>query len=84
MGATYNREQIRTALAQTDPAVSSFLDLETGEVVHLIEGDTSPEQSALSDAVMESYGDRFRYIPGGNTAADDAAVGAWFEAEGLN
>ena len=84
MGAIYNREQIRTALAQNDPAVSSFLDLNTGEVVHLIEGDSSPEQSALSEAVMESYGDRFRYIPGGNDAADVAAVEAWFEAEGLS
>ena len=84
MAAIYNRTQICTALAHNDPAISSFLDLETGQVVQLVEGDNSPEQSALSDAVMESYGDRFRYIPGGNSTADDAAVDAWFEAEGLS
>jgi hypothetical protein len=32
---------------------------------------------------MESYGDRYRYISGGNPAADDAAVTTWMEAEGL-
>ena len=30
MAATYNREQIRAALAQTDPALSFYLDLDTG------------------------------------------------------
>lgn len=83
MAATYDRADIRAALALTDPAVSSFLDLETGKVVKIVEGDTSPENSQLSDAVMEGYGDRYRYIPGGNAAADDAAIDAWMEAEGI-
>jgi hypothetical protein len=82
--ATFDRAQIRHALALTDPAISSFLDLQTGQVVRLIEGDTSPEQVALGDTVMEGYGDRFRYIPGGNTAADDAAIDSWLEAEGIS
>jgi hypothetical protein len=33
---------------------------------------------------MDGYGDRYRYIPGGNTAADDAAIDAWLEAEGIS
>jgi hypothetical protein len=32
---------------------------------------------------MDGYGDRYRYIPGGNAVADDAAVAAWMEAEGI-
>lgn len=83
MAITFDRQAIRTALALNDPAVSSFLDLQTGMVVMLTEGDPSPAQTELSQAVMDSYGDRFRYIPGGNGTADDAAVNAWFEAEGL-
>ena len=83
MAATYDRAQIRAALALTDPATSSFLDLETGRVVHLIEGDSSSEQTQLSDAVMEGYGDRYRSIPGGNVGADDPAIDAWLEAEGI-
>jgi hypothetical protein len=79
-----DRAQIRSALALTDPAISSFLDMQTGKVVQLIEGDTSPEQVALADTVMEGYGDRYRYIPGGNTDADDAAIDAWLEAEGIS
>jgi hypothetical protein len=63
VAGTYDRAQIRAALALTDPAISSYLDLET--------------------EVMEGYGDRFRYIPGGNPAADADAVATWMEAEGL-
>jgi hypothetical protein len=81
--ATYDREQIRAALVLSDPAVSSFLDLETGSVVRLTEGDDSPENQRLSDEVMASIGDRFRYISGGNPAAADADVSAWLENEGL-
>ncbi|GAB4111142.1 MAG: UPF0158 family protein [Roseiflexaceae bacterium] len=84
MAATLDRAQIKSALALTDPATSSFLDLQTGKVVHLIEGDTTPAQVELSQAVMDGYGDRYRYIPGGNTAADDAAIDAWLEAEGIS
>ena len=83
MAATYNREQIRAALAQTDPALSFYLDLETGTVLKIDENDTSPDNERLRDQVMEGYGDRYRYISGGNPAADQAAVAAWMEAEGL-
>ena len=83
MAGTYNRDQIRAALALTDPAVSSFLDLQTGNVVSITEGDPSPATQELSALLMESYGARFRYIPGGNPAADDAAVSVWLENEGL-
>ena len=83
MAATYNHEEIRAALAQTDPALSFYLDLETGSVVRIDETDSSPTNEQLRDQVMEGYGDRYRYISGGNPAADDAAVAAWMEAEGL-
>jgi hypothetical protein len=79
----YNREQIRAALALSDPAISSYLDLETGAVVQIDEHDTSPANEHLREQVMAAYGDRYRYIPGGNPAADDAAVTSWLEAEGL-
>ena len=83
MPAAYNRAQIRAALAQTDPALSFYLDLDTGNVVEINDADTSPEVEALRGQVMEGYGDRYRYIPGGNATADDAAVADWFAAEGL-
>jgi hypothetical protein len=83
VAATYNHEEIRAALAQTDPALSFYLDLETGSVVRIDETDSSPTNEQLRDQVMEGYGDRYRYISGGNPAADDAAVAAWMEAEGL-
>ena len=83
MAATYNREQIRAALAQNDPALSFYLDLETGTVVKINEAEESPENDELRNQVMDGYGDRYRYIPGGNAAADDAAVAAWMEAEGI-
>jgi hypothetical protein len=83
MAATPDRAQIRAALALEDPAVSSFLDCETGNVVQIIEGDDSPANHVLSDQIMEGVGTRYRYIPGGNAAADDAAVAAWLSGEGL-
>lgn len=83
MAATYNREEIRAALAQNDPALSFYLDLETGAVVKINETEESPENDQLRNQVMDGYGDRYRYIPGGNPAADDAAVAAWMEAEGI-
>jgi hypothetical protein len=82
--ATFDRAQIKQALALTDPAISSFLDIQTGQVVQLIEGDTSPEQIALGDTVMEGVGERYRYIPGGNPAADDSSIDGWLEAEGIS
>jgi hypothetical protein len=83
VAATYNREQIRAALAQGDPALSFYLDLETGTVVKISETEESPANDELRNQVMDGYGDRYRYIPGGNPTADDAAVVAWMEAEGL-
>lgn len=83
MAATYNRAQIRAALAQTNPALSFYLDLETGDVVQVDDTDSSAAAEALRQQVMEGYGDRYRYIPGGNTGADDASIAAWLEAEGI-
>ena len=83
MAASYNREQIRAALALADPALSSYLDLETGQVIQINETDTSPATEQLRNQVMESYGDRYRYISGGNPSADDTAVATWLEGEGL-
>jgi hypothetical protein len=83
VAATYDREQIRAALAQNDPALSFYLDLETGSVVKINEAESSPDNDQLRDQVMEGYGDRYRYIPGGSASADDSAVTAWLEAEGL-
>jgi hypothetical protein len=81
--ASYNREQIRSALSETNPEYSFYLDLETGAVVKVPDVDPSPEAETLRNQVMEGYGDRFRYIPGGNAAATDADVQTWLEAEGL-
>ena len=83
MAATYDRAQIRAALALTDPAISSYLDLETGQVIQINETDDSPATEQVRNQVMESYGDRYRYISGGNPGADDTAVATWLEAEGL-
>jgi hypothetical protein len=83
VAATYDRAQIRAALALTDPAISSYLDLETGQVVQINDTDDSPDTEQARNQVMEGYGDRFRYIPGGNPAADGDAVATWMDAEGL-
>lgn len=81
--AEYRRDQIQTALAETDAGFSNYLDMESGEVVRLNDTDESPDTQSLRDKIMEGYGDRYRYIPGGQAAPDDAAVQAWLEAEGL-
>jgi len=83
VAATYDRVQIRAALALTDPAISSYLDLETGQVIQINETDDSPATEEVRNQVMESYGDRYRYISGGNPSADATAVATWIEAEGL-
>lgn len=83
MTVSYNRDQIRAALAETDANFSNYLDLETGEVMRLHDTDSSAETEQLRNQIMEGYGDRYRYIPGGNSDPDDAAVQTWFEAEGL-
>lgn len=83
MAGQYDRAQIRAALAESDPAYSWYLDLETGEVVQVPDAEDTPEADVLRNRVMESYGDRYRYIPGGNPAPGDADVQRWLEAEGL-
>ena len=83
VAATFNRSDIRAALAASDAERSYYLDLETGQVLAIHDTDPSPEAEDLRNRVMEGYGDRYRYIPGGNASADDAAVGVWLEAEGI-
>ncbi|MFO7167396.1 MAG: hypothetical protein DIU80_005140 [Chloroflexota bacterium] len=84
MAAHFNRDQIRAALALTDPSLSSFLDLETGQVVQIAEGDTSAAGQQLYEDIMANIGERYRYISGGNPNASDADVAAWLENEGLS
>jgi hypothetical protein len=79
----FDRAQIQRALALSDPAISSFLDTQTGNVVELIEGDESPAQVDLGQLVMDGVGERYIYIAGGNPGADSAAVDAWMAAEGI-
>lgn len=81
--AQYDKEQIKVALAETDPGFSNYLDLETGKVIRLNDTDESPDTVQVRDQIMEGYGDRYRYIPGGNSSPDDAAVQAWLDAEGI-
>jgi hypothetical protein len=83
VAASFNREQIRAALGETDPAYSFYLDLETGEVVKVPDAEQTPEAEAIRNKVMDGYGDRFRYIPGGNSGATDADVQSWMDAEGI-
>ena len=83
MAGTYDHSQIRAALAATDPERSFYLDLDTGSVVAVHDTDPSPAAETLRNQVMDGYGDRYRYIPGGNDSAVDAAVDVWLEAEGL-
>lgn len=83
MAGHYNREQIRIALAETDPAYSWYLDLQTGDVIRVPDTEDTPEVVALRDQIMQGYGERYRYIPGGNAAPSDADVQTWLEAEGL-
>lgn len=78
MAVTYNREQVRAALTETDDNYTNYLDLNTGEVVRV----HSSDEDKLNEILAE-FGDRYRYIPGSNPEADDAAVQAWLEAEGL-
>ncbi len=81
MAVSFNREQIRTALAETDLNYSHYLDLESGAVVRI--HDTDPADETTRDAVFAGYGDRYRYIPGGNPDASDGDVHTWLDAEGL-
>lgn len=81
VAASYNREQICTALTETDENYSNFLDLESGTVVRI--NLSSPDDEELSNAIASGYGDRYRYIPGGNPGASDSDVQTWLDAEGL-
>lgn len=83
MAVSFNRDQIRAALAETDPASSYYLDLQTGQVIKVPDTEESPEADALRNQVMEGYGDRYRYIPGGNPSPSEADVQSWMDAEGL-
>jgi hypothetical protein len=83
VAGSYNREQIRAALGENDPACSFYLDLETGAVIRVPDTEDTPEADALRNQVMDGYGERYRYIPGGNPAPSEADVASWLEAEGL-
>lgn len=83
VAAAYDQSAICAALAMSNPAMSSYLDLVSGSVVTMDDTATDPATETLRNEVMEGYGDRYRYIPGGNAAADDTAVAQWLEAEGL-
>jgi hypothetical protein len=76
--ASYNRDQIRAALTETDDNYTNYLDVTTGTVVRV----HATDEEALN-GIVEELGDRYRYIPGGNAEANDAAVDEWLEAEGL-
>jgi hypothetical protein len=78
LAVSYNREQIRAALTETDDNYTNYLDLTTGEVVRVHASDED-----TLNAILAEFGERYRYIPGSNTSADDAAVQTWLEAEGL-
>jgi hypothetical protein len=75
---SYDREQIRVALTETDDTYTNYLDLQTGNVIRV----HSSDEATLNE-IRAEFGDRYRYIPGSNAAADDAAVQTWLEAEGL-
>ncbi|NJM06275.1 hypothetical protein HC891_08880 [Candidatus Gracilibacteria bacterium] len=83
MAGSYNRDQIRAALAETDPNFSNYLDLESGQVIRVNDTDGSADGEELRNAIFAGYGDRYRYIPGGNTAPGDSDIQTWLEAEGL-
>lgn len=83
MAVSYNREEIRAALAETDLNFSNYLDLESGAVSRIQDTDSSPETEELRNQIMDGYGDRYRYIPGGNPNPQDADVQSWLESEGL-
>ena len=83
----------KVQLAEGDELSYDYLVLASGATVNYFNTPGAAEHSlplyTLKDAVklrnqvMDGYGDRYRYIPGGNAAADDAAVAVWLEAEGL-
>lgn len=83
MAAPIDRAQVLEALKMSDPSTSCYLDLETGTILKVDDTATDDATEAQRNAIMEGYGDRYRYVSGGNAAADDAAVQAWLDGEGL-
>ena len=83
MAATIDRSQILNALRMSDPSKSSYLDLETGTVLQVDDTASDAATEAQRTAIMEGYGDRYRYVSGGNAAADADAVQTWLDGEGL-
>lgn len=84
MAVPIDRTQILNALRLTDSAKSSYLDLETGHVLLIDDTATDAATEAQRTAIMEGYGDRYRYVSGGQTDADADAVQQWLEGEGLS
>ena len=83
MAVTFQRDQIRKALGENDPNFSNYLDMQTGTVIRVNDTDASADAEKTRNQIMEGYGDRYRYIPGGNASAGDGDVAKWLEAEGL-
>ena len=83
MAAPINRSHILNALRMSDPSKSSYLDLETGMVLQVDDTASDVATEAQRTAIMEGYGERYRYVSGGNAAADDDAVQTWLDGEGL-
>ncbi len=83
MAAPIDRTQVLNALRLTDSSKSSYLDLETGKVLLIDDTATDADTEAQRTLIMEGYGDRYRYVSGGQVDADDAAVQTWLDGEGL-
>ncbi len=83
MVAPIDRSQILRALRMADPSKSSYLDLATGMVLQVDDTANDAGTEAQRTAIMEGYGDRYRYVAGGNPVADADAVQTWLDGEGL-
>ncbi|HEY1015241.1 MAG TPA: hypothetical protein VGE07_21225 [Herpetosiphonaceae bacterium] len=84
MPAPIDRSEVLKALQLTDTAKSSYLDLETGKVILIDDTATDADTEARRTEIMEGYGDRFRYVSGGQADASDASVQEWLDGEGLS
>lgn len=83
MAAPIDHTQLLAALRLTNPTISSYLDLETGTVFQLDDTADDPATETQRTQIMEGYGDRYRYVAGGNADADADAVALWLDGEGL-
>ena len=83
MAAPINRSHILNALRMVDSSKSSYLDLETGMVLQVDDTASDVATEAQRTAIMEGYGERYRYVSGGNAVADNDAVQTWLDGEGL-